>query len=189
MTGPMSLPDDLPEPVDDGAAAHLPGTAIPPIELPTTHGELLRLDRLGSGWIVIYVYPMTGVPGRAPPQDWDAIPGARGCTPEACGFRDHSRELEALDASVVGISSQDAGEQLEAVERLGLPYPLASDPEMRLADALALPTFDADGRRFYKRLTLVVRDATVEHVFYPVFPPDRHAAEVLDWLTERRGRA
>jgi len=142
----------------------------------------VRLDALQPGRTVIYCYPDTGVPGRPLPPEWDALPGARGCTNEACAFRDHHAELAELGADVLGISGQRAGEQREAVRRLGLPFPLLSDEDGALRDALRLPTFTVDGSEYLSRLTLVVRDGRVEHVFYPVFPPDGHAEEVLAWL-------
>ncbi|MGP3977055.1 peroxiredoxin [Streptomyces sp. 8N114] len=177
------LPAGLPEPEDDGAADHLPGTRLPHLELPETGGQLVALDRLGPGRTVLYVYPLTGRPDRDLPSGWDSIPGARGCTPEACGFRDQHEQLRAAGAAAVfGVSSQDSPYQREVVERLRLPFAMLSDPALTLAGALGLPTFTAGGRTFYRRLTLIVHDGVIEHVFYPVFPPDRHAAQVLDWL-------
>jgi len=178
------LPADLPVPEDDGAAAHLAGAAIPSINLPATTGEVLDLSQLGPRAIV-YVYPMTGTPGVPLVDGWDQIPGARGCTPESMGFRDHFEELAGLGAQVFGLSVQSADEQGEAAIRLGLPFPLLSDSGLVLAERLRLPTFTAaDGVVRYRRLTLVLNAGRIEHVFYPVFPPDRHAAEVLDWLRE-----
>jgi peroxiredoxin len=180
----QNLPGDLPVPADDGAAAHLRGRAMPGIELASTQGGVLRVDRVPDGYarLVLYAYPRTGRPGEPLPDGWDAIPGARGCTPEACGFRDHSAELAAAGAAVAGVSTQDAASQEEAARRLGLPFPLLSDAGLRLTTELGLPTFEAAGMTLTKRLTLVIADRTVEHVFYPVFPPDGHADEVLDWL-------
>ena len=179
-----ALPGDLPAPVDDGAAAHLPGTAFPDLELPATDGRSVRLDAPGSRpRIVVYAYPRTGVPGEdSLTDDWDQIPGARGCTPEACAFRDHHAELTAAGAEVYGLSTQDPDFQREAAERLHLPFALLSDAQLRLTRALGLPTFEAGGQTLLKRLTLVLRDGRIEHVFYPVFPPDEHPAEVLSWL-------
>jgi peroxiredoxin len=178
------LPDELPVPVDDGAAAHLPGRAMPGLELPSTRGGPMRVDRAPEGFsrLVLYAYPRTGRPGEPLPDGWDAIPGARGCTPESCGFRDHSAELATAGAAVAGVSTQDTGYQTEAARRLELPFPLLSDAGLRLTTALGLPTFEAAGLTLIKRLTLVIADGAVEHVFYPVFPPDGHAAEVLAWL-------
>jgi peroxiredoxin len=178
-----SLPSDLPVPEDDGAAAHLPGTAMPDLALAATDGQTVRLNELGDGRSVLYLYPLSGRPGVDLPDGWDAIPGARGCTPEACGFRDHFTELREAGAErVFGLSSQDTAYQAELADRLGLPFPILSDPEFRLATALDLPTFTTSGQRLYKRLTLIITDGRIEHVFYPIFPPDRHAAEVLSWL-------
>jgi peroxiredoxin len=179
---PTVLPPGLPVPVDDGAADHLPGRAIPPLVLPSTTGEPVDLAAAASGTLVLSCYPRTGRPGEDPPPGWDEIPGARGCTPQACAFRDHHPELARLGARLLGLSAQPLEEQLEAVGRLGLPYPLLSDPGLALAGALRLPTFEAGGQRLYRRLTLVARAGRVAHVFYPVFPPDRNAAEVAAWL-------
>jgi peroxiredoxin len=182
---PNVLPPDLPAPEDDGACDHLPGLALPPFELAATDGARVRLDRLpGPGRVIVYAYPRTGVPGEDPlVPDWDAIPGARGCTPESCAFRDHFKDLrDAGAAFVFGLSTQDSEYQREAAERLQLPFALLSDADLELTKALRLPTFDAAGQTLLKRFTLVVSDARIEHVFYPVFPPDGHAEEVLAWL-------
>jgi peroxiredoxin len=177
------LPADLPVPEDDGAAAHLPGSAMPPVVLPATGGRSVDLSQVGRPRAIVYVYPMTGKPGVPLVEGWDQIPGARGCTPESMGFRDHYQELSGLGAELFGLSVQDTAEQAEAAARLALPYPLLSDSGLVLADRLRLPTFTAaDGVVRYKRLTVVLNAGRIEHVFYPVFPPDRHAAEVLDWL-------
>jgi peroxiredoxin len=176
------LPAGLPVPVDDGAADHLPGLRVPALRLASTAGEV-DLGALGEGRTVLYLYPRTGRPGEPLPTGWDAIPGARGCTPETCSFRDHHQDLLAAGAArVLGLSAQSLTDQAEAAERLRLPYPLVSDPELRLARLLELPTFTVDGMRLYRRLTLVVRDGVVDHAFHPVFPPDAHAGEVLEWL-------
>ncbi|HLV57960.1 MAG TPA: peroxiredoxin [Natronosporangium sp.] len=176
-------------PRDDGAAAHLPGRRLPAVGLAATDGSTVDLSALGPGRTVLYVYPKTGRPGVEPPPEWDRIPGARGCTPEACGFRDHHDALRQAGARVYGLSSQTTDDQREAVERLRLPYPLLADPQLAVGRALGLPTFVAGGETFYRRLTMIARDGVVEHVFYPVFPPDTHAAEVLAWLTsDGRGR-
>ncbi|WP_456847393.1 peroxiredoxin [Cellulomonas sp. P5_C6] len=183
------LPDDLPVPADDGAADHLTGTPLPPVVLVATDGTRVTLDELGPGRSVVYAYPMTGGgPGVELPADWDSIPGARGCTAEACAFRDHHAELLAAGASAVfGLSTQDTDYQREAVERLHLPFPMLSDESLALTTALRLPTFEAGGRTLLRRLTMVVRDGVVEKTFYPVFPPDGHAAEVLAWLVRTPG--
>ncbi|MEW2458565.1 redoxin family protein [Streptomyces albus] len=187
MTDYTSLPADLPVPEDDGGAAHLPGTKMPRLELHATDGATVRLDALGAGRTVLYVYPLTGRPGTDLPEGWDSITGARGCTPEACGFRDHHQELLAAGAArVYGLSSQDSDYQREVAERLHLPFGMLSDPARSLAEALDLPTFTAGGLTLYKRLTLIVRDGVIEHVFYPVFPPDQHAGQVLAWLGANR---
>jgi peroxiredoxin len=178
-----TLPDDLPVPEDDGAADHLPGAALPALTLPSTTGEAVDLGALGPGRTVIYLYPMTGRPGVALPEGWDDIPGARGCSTEACDFRDHFQDLRAAGARhVFGLSSQSTNYQREMAERLRLPFPVLSDADFSVGTALSLPTFTAAGERLYKRLTLVARDGVVEHVFYPVFPPNTHAQEVLGWL-------
>lgn len=190
---PTQLPVDLPQPVDDGAAQHLPGLRMPAIALPSTHGGQVRVDAVPDGVerLVVYAYPMTGRPGVDLPDGWDEIPGARGCTPESCGFRDHAAELASAGAGVVGVSTQSTTYQREAAERLRLPFALLSDAELRLTSALSLPTMRVDlgdaldgggTRTLLKRLTLVVRGGMIERVFYPVFPPDGHAAQVLAWL-------
>jgi peroxiredoxin len=179
----MSEPSQLPVPVDDGAADHLPGLAVPPVALPSTSGESIAIDDLGPGRTVLYVYPLTARPGRDLPDGWDTIPGARGCTPEACDFRDHHEELlDAGATGVFGISAQDTDYQREVVDRLRLPFAMLSDTQLRLAALLRLPTFQAGGMTLFKRITLVIRDGVVEHLFYPVFPPGAHAREVLAWL-------
>ncbi|MFI0766365.1 MerR family transcriptional regulator [Stenotrophomonas sp. NPDC087984] len=181
----LTLPADLPVPEDDGAADHLPGTKLPRIVLRNTADKPIRLDALGPRRTVIYIYPLTGRPGTDLPEGWNSIPGARGCTPETCGFRDHFQDLlEAGAGRVFGLSSQDTDYQNEVVERLRLPFGMLSDPDLSLADGLGLPTFEADGRRLFKRLTLIVRDGVTEHAFYPIFPPNEHAQQVLTWLRE-----
>jgi peroxiredoxin len=176
------LPADLPVPEDDGAADHLTGLPMPSLALPATTGGTVDLTEVSSPRVVVYAYPKTGRPGVALPDGWDLIPGARGCTPESCDFRDHHGELAALGAEVFGLSSQSTDYQAEAADRLHLPFALLSDERFELADALRLPTFTVEGERLYRRLTLVVRDGRVEHAFYPVFPPDGHAAQVFAWL-------
>jgi peroxiredoxin len=182
---PTQLPDHLPVPDDDGAADHLPGLEMPPLVLPSTDGGL-DLAEASAGLLVLYVYPRTGRPGVEPPSAWDETPGARGCTPQSCGYRDHGAELRALGARVIGLSAQPLEDQREAVERLQLPHPVISDPELRLAAALDLPTFEFEGARLYKRLALVAEEGRIEKAFYPVFPPDENAAEVLAWLSASR---
>lgn len=179
---PTVLPAELPVPVDDGAAAHLLGSELPPLSLPATDGETVDLHRASTGMLVLYLYPRTGRPGVEPSPGWDEIPGARGCTPQSCSFRDHHAVLTRLGARVAGLSSQTSEYQREAVERLNLPFPLLSDPELRLAAALDLPTFEVEGVRLFRRITLVARAGAIVKVFYPVFPPDRNADEVIAWL-------
>jgi peroxiredoxin len=182
-----ALPPDLPAPVDDGAADHLPGMPLPALALRSTQGGEVELAAAAAAdTLVLYVYPRTGTPGEPSPDGWDAIPGARGCTPQSCAFRDHHAELRAAGADVLGLSAQPVEEQAAFAAREQLPFALLSDPELRLAAALRLPTFEAGGMRLYKRLTLVVRDGAIAKAFYPVFPPDRDAADVLAWLRERR---
>lgn len=178
------LPDNLPVPQDDGAAAHLAGLALPQLTFSASDGRTVNLADTGTGRTVVYLYPLTGVPGTDLPDGWDAIPGARGCSTEACDFRDHFTQLrDAGVENVFGMSSQSTDYQGEVVERLGLPFPMLSDPTFALADALTLPTFAAPGHdRLYTRLTLVLKDSVIEHVFYPIFPPNTHAQQVLDWL-------
>ncbi|MEU6268765.1 MerR family transcriptional regulator [Saccharopolyspora shandongensis] len=183
MNDYLHLPADLPVPADDGAADHLPGMRMPHLELPSTAGETVHVDAFGPGRAVLYIYPLTGRPGTDLPEGWDAIPGARGCTPEACGFRDHHEDLHDAGATrVFGLSSQSTDYQREVVERLHLPFQMLSDPALRLADALRLPTFEAGGTTLYKRLTLIIRDGVIEHVHYPIFPPNEHAEQILAWL-------
>jgi peroxiredoxin len=157
---------------------------MPRVTLSSTAGRDVDLADLGDRRTVLYFYPRTGRPDRPVPAEWDAIPGARGCTPESCGFRDHFADISALGAGVYGVSTQGTDYQREAAERLHLLFELLSDSEFALTDALSLPTFDFEGVRLLKRLTLVVRAGRVEHVFYPVFPPNRHAEEVLTWLSQ-----
>jgi peroxiredoxin len=185
---PTVLPAGLPEPEDDGAASHLPGRPMPALALPSTSGGRVRVDMVpeGADRLLLYAYPRTGRPGEQPlTPDWDLIPGARGCTPESCGFRDHAADLRHAGAAVAGVSTQSTADQLEVVERLGLPFPLLSDGDLRLTQALGLPTHIVAGLTLVKRLTLIAHDGRIEHVFYPVFPPDRHADNVLAWLLAR----
>jgi peroxiredoxin len=178
----MSLPKDLPVPVDDGACTHLPGMAVPKIKLRSTKDRLVDLSAEQSPRVVVYCYPRTGRPGQPVRPEWDAIPGARGCTPETCAFRDHHRDLQKLGAEVFGFSTQTTDYQKEMVERLHVPFEVLSDPDLAFVRALRLPTFEYDGVTLVKRLTLVVANGRIEKVFYPVFPPDGHAAEVIAWL-------
>ncbi len=181
-----TLPENLPIPEDDGAAAHLPSLAMPDLVLEATDGARINLAELGRGRSIIYLYPLTGLPGTDLPDGWDNIPGARGCSTEACDFRDHFAQLrEAGVEHVHGLSSQDPAYQGEVTARLGLPFTMLSDTGFELADALTLPTFTAPGHpRLYSRLTLVVTAGVIEHAFYPIFPPNTHAQQVLAWLKE-----
>lgn len=176
------LPPDLPRPVDDGGCDHLAGTRMPSVSLRSTAGRHVSLDRLTAARTVIYCYPMTGVPGKPLPAGWDMIPGARGCTPQACAFRDHYRELAELGAEVLGLSTQTTDYQKEMVERLHLPFEVLSDAEFRFCEEMRLPMFEVEGMRLVKRLTLVIRDGVIESVFYPVFPPDSSAEDIVRWL-------
>ena len=182
MTDPNVLPAGLPRPPADGACDHLEGLSLPRLSLPSTAGREVDLGALPRGRTVIYCYPMTGVPGQPLPAGWDEIPGARGCTPQSCSFRDHHRDLADLGAGVFGLSTQPTDYQREMAVRLHLPFEVLSDAGLRFATALRLPTFEVEGLCLIKRLTLVVRDQVIEHVFYPVFPPDGSAAEVVSWL-------
>jgi peroxiredoxin len=178
-----TIPPGLPVPLDDGAAAHLTGARLPALVLPSTAGGPVDLSRAG-GRIVVYVYPRTGEPDKPPlTADWDAIPGAPGCTPQTCGFRDHFAELQALGVSAVfGLSTQDTAYQRELAQRLHLPFPILSDVDLRLTSALGLPAFTVENLILLKRMALVIDDAVIAKVFYPVFPPDRNAEEVAAWL-------
>lgn len=180
-TNLSQLPANLPRPVDDGSAAHLEGASLPPVVLQATDGTAVNLAEL-TGRVVIYLYPMTGRPDTSLPEGWDSIPGARGCTPQSCSFRDHYGELRALGGGVFGISTQTSEYQREARDRLHLPFQLLSDSALQLKAALQLPTFAVGGVELFKRMTLVVEDRRIRKVFYPVFPPDRNADEVLAWL-------
>jgi peroxiredoxin len=175
------LPSNLPVPVDDGACDHLPGTRLPDIDLGSTSGATANLAAL-PGRTVVYCYPRTGRPDRELPEGWDAIPGARGCTPQSCAFRDHYQNLQDLGAGVFGLSTQTTDYQREAVERLHLPFALLSDADLELKRSMCLPTFEFDGETLVRRLTMIVRDGRVETVWYPVFPPDADAERVLHWL-------
>jgi peroxiredoxin len=182
LHNPMVLPADLPAPQDDGAARHLTGTRLPDLALPATDGGTVNLGR-PSRRTVVYVYPRTGRPGQALPTGWDAIPGARGCTPQSCGFRDHFADLRRLGvAQLYGLSTQETAYQREAVERLHLPFAILSDADLKLTRALDLPTFEVDGMTLIKRMAWVIDGGVITKVFYPVFPPDKSAGEVMNWL-------
>jgi peroxiredoxin len=176
------LPPNLPRPVDDGAADHLTGMPLPLLMLRSTSDRMVNLENLTAQRIVIYCYPMTGLPGKPLPEGWDLIPGARGCTPETCNFRDRHQELLKLQVEVFGLSTQTTDYQREMAQRLQLPFEILSDSEFKLCDRLRLPTFEVEGMRLVKRLTLIVRSGRIEHVIYPVFPPNENAEQVLGWL-------
>jgi len=184
----LSLPPDLPVPEDDGAADHLGGAAIPNLDLASTQDESANLALLAQGRLVAYVYPRTGVPGRPLSAGWDEIPGARGCTPQSCAFRDSLAQFTELGAAVVGISAQSPAEQLEFAQREHIPFPLLSDSGLMLVDALRLPTFEVEGHTLFRRLTLIAEAGKIVKAFYPVFPPDRNASAVLSWLRLQDGR-
>jgi len=183
---PNVLPAELPAPQDDGAARHLAGMRLPSLALAATDGSQVDLSQL-PGRTVVYVYPRTGVPGQPLPEGWNDIPGARGCTPQSCSFRDHFGELERLGiAHVFGLSTQDSAYQREAVERLHLPFPVLSDERLALARALDLPTFTTSGMTLLKRMALIIDEGVISKVFYPVFPPDKNAEEVIAWLRNQQ---
>ena len=181
-TDPYVLPEGLPAPEDDGAADHLLGASVPEVVLDSSLGPV-DLSELCAGRGVVYVYPRAGRPGVPMVEGWDAIPGARGCTPQSCGFRDHAAELAAFGARVAGVSVQTLDDQVEFAERNNMPFPVIADPELRLRDTLGLPTFFVHGVELYKRLAFVAEGGWIVKVFYPVFPSDRNAADVLAWLT------
>ena len=184
MNSSVEAPDwsKIPAPPDDGAARHLLGMRMAAVALPATDGTMIDLSAL-PGRVVVYAYPRTGTPGVDNPDGWDLIPGARGCSPQSCAFRDHFADLKGLGVSrLFGLSTQDSAYQREAVARLGLPFPLLSDEHLALARAMHLPTFETSGMTLLKRLTLVIDDGVVAHLFYPVFPPDRNAEAVAAWL-------
>jgi peroxiredoxin len=195
MSNFQTLPNDLPIPQDDGACDHLPVMVVPDIALRSTSGIELSLAEIAKTRSVLYIYPMTGRPGRNLPDEWDMIPGARGCTPQSCSFRDHYQELQALHTSVYGLSTQPTAYQLEVKTRLHLPFDLFSDAELTLATVLNLPTFQVEALRdispdihpvLIKRMTLVLNNGIIEQVFYPVFPPDQNVQLVLDYLTNHQ---
>ncbi len=185
-----SLPPDLPVPVDDGACDHLPGSAVPRIALPSTGGRSVRLDVVAARPAVLFFYPRTGEPGKSPGPEWDAIPGARGCTPQSCGFRDLHREFTGLGIQVFGVSTQTTAYQQEFVARNHVPFEILSDADLALTRGLRLPTFEypvasGGGTTLMRRMAWYVEDGRIEKIWYPVFPPDRNAETVLQWLYER----
>tara|TARA_B110000977_G_C10835621_1_gene399874 strand:+ start:117 stop:671 length:555 start_codon:yes stop_codon:yes gene_type:complete len=175
------LPENLPAPIDDGAASYLTGMTMPAISFTATDHQNVNIKLL-QGFTVIYIYPMTGRPGVPLPDNWDAIPGARGCTPQSCGFRDQHNEFGKFNVQILGLSSQKTNDQLEAKERLHLPFELLSDERLILKERLQLPTFIAAGMELYKRITLIVKDGVIVKVFYPIFPTGSNAEKVLSWF-------
>ncbi|HEY9769269.1 MAG TPA: peroxiredoxin [Coleofasciculaceae cyanobacterium] len=184
IIGFNELPPNLPIPLDDGATSHLLGKNLPNVVLDSTSGKPVNISSIQSN-VVFYCYPMTGQPGVKLPTGWDSIPGARGCTPQSCSFRDHHQELQELNTQVYGVSTQKASAQIEAVERLHLPFELLSDADFKLTTALHLPTFEVE-KRLIKRLTLIAQKGKIVKVFYPVFPPDRNAQDVVEWLKQQK---
>jgi peroxiredoxin len=184
-----ALPSDLPVPADDGACAHLAGMPLPQLPLPSTAGGPVDLSQV-AGRVVVFAYPRTGVPGQPSlVDDWDLIPGARGCTTQTRAFRDHHEELRALGvAAVFGLSTQDTAYQREHAERLALPFPILSDDRLYLTEALRLPTFSAANIILLKRLALVIDDGVITNVFYPVFPPNQNAEDVIAWLLDDQAK-
>ena len=181
MSIEFPLPDNLPIPKDDGLCKHLEGTSVPSVALSSTDRELVDLSSL-SGWIIVYCYPLSGRPGCALPEDWDQIPGARGCTPQSCAFRDEFSRIASMGVRLYGLSSQSNEYQSELVQCLHLPFPILSDDKLELATALKLPTFEIGNQTLIKRLTLVISDGRIEKVFYPIFPPDKNPMDVIRWL-------
>jgi len=182
MHNPNVLPPNIPVPQDDGAAKHLPSTTLPDLSLPATDGAQINLSKL-KGRTVVYIYPRTGVPGVDTLPGWDQIPGARGCTPQSCSFRDHFGELKRLGvAQLFGLSTQDTAYQQEVATRLHLPFAILSDEKLALTKALKLPTFTTSGMTLLKRMALVIDDGMIVKAFYPVFPPDKNAEVVIAWL-------
>lgn len=181
-TNLAALPNNLPVPIDDGACQHLLGWHLPNLALTATNQQLINPSAF-KNWLVIYCYPMTGQPNVALPDGWDEIPGARGCTPQSCGFRDNFEKLAELNIQVFGLSTQSTEYQQEAVSRLHLPYPLLSDENLMFTRSLALPTFRVANMELNKRVTLITYNGVIQHYFYPVFPPDKNVDDVIDWLT------
>ena len=175
------LPDNLPVPVDDGACAHLLGTRIPSVPLVATSGDNINLGVI-PGSIILYFYPMIGRPDSPPLVGWNEIPGARGCTPQSCAFRDHYAKIKNLGANIFGVSAQPLEDQKEAKTRLGLPFELLNDSQFALTETMRLPTFEYAKSRLIKRITVIAVDGIIRKVFYPVFPPDENAEDVIEWL-------
>jgi peroxiredoxin len=182
------LPSDLPVPKDDGTCAHLRGKQLPALSLPSTSHRMVNLAEISKTLTVFFFYPRTGRPEAPVPAGWDQIPGARGCTPQSCGFRDHYAEFQQLGVQVFGVSSQTTEYQKEFITRNQIPYEILSDENFSLTEALKLPTFDYNSMRLIKRLALFVKDSVIQKVFYPVFPPDKNAEEVLTWMQRFKSR-
>lgn len=178
----LSIPPGLPAPIDDGACDHLVGREMPPVLLPATDDRRVRLDQATTRWTVVYAYPRTGVPNEDSPPGWDMIPGARGCTPQNCAFRDHYAELQSLGATVYGLSTQPTAYQKEMAARLHLPFPVLSDADLVLTKALNLPTFEYGGSVLLKRFTVILSQGLIAHVIYPVFPSNADAPAAVAWL-------
>jgi len=176
------IPNGLPIPKDDGACDHLTGMEFPDLEFNCTNGSIINISKQ-TGNIVIYIYPMTGQPNVALPEGWNAIPGARGCTPQSCGFRDCHTELKK-HATIYGLSTQPTEYQQEAKSRLHLPFNLLSDTEFLLKQKLSLATFNFVEIERYKRITLIIKECVIKKVFYPIFPPDKNAENVLNWFKQ-----
>jgi len=176
------LPTNLPIPQQDGACDHLLNIKIPDISLPTQDGNFLKLNRTDTFRLVIYCYPMTGHPKRLLPENWDTIPGARGCTPQTCSFRDHYDQIMVQNAVPIGLSTQSVEDIKEMTVRLQIPYDVVSDQQLLFASALKLPTFSIGDKKFIRRLTLIIEKSVIKFFFYPIFPPDKHINDVLEWL-------
>jgi peroxiredoxin len=176
------LPNNLSKPHNDDGCTHLLDSSIPDISLPTQNGNLLKLKRLDTFRLVIFCFPMTGHPDRPLPDNWDMIPGARGCTPQTCSFRDNYDELIKINALPIGLSTQSTEDLKEMTTRLHVPFDIVSDQQLLFTSSLNLPTFSINDKKFIKRLTLIVDQSVIKHVFYPIYPPDKHIFEVLNWL-------
>jgi len=183
MSNLTELPKDLPRPIDDGLANHLQAKAFPEVSLRSTNGNFINTKEFAKGVTVVYCYPLTGRPDQELPQNWDQIPGARGCTPQALSFKEKYADFKKRNIQLFGLSIQTTEYQKEAAKRLDLPFPILSDSDFELTKALQLPTFEVEGKRLLKRLTMIIKDGIIVKVFYPVFPPDSNADEVFDWIT------
>lgn len=184
-----TLPDNLPIPLDDGACDHLKNLLLPEIELETTAGRFVNIKELTKKPTIIFFYPRTGEADKPTPADWDLIPGARGCTPQSCGFRDLNQEFIKLGFQVFGLSSQNSDYQKEFVSRNHIPFEILSDEKFELTEQMNLPTFSFNGIRLIKRMAWIVENSKISHVFYPVFPPNENASFVLNWLNKRKNNS